>query len=169
MQKQKEPPGRLRYLAGHQEAAQLIQACQEPFRSLVITALHTGMRRGEILNLTWDQINLTQGVIPLTETKNGEARKIPINETVRSVLVGLRTRMDVPWVFQDDSGKKFKVTRKRFKAACRRIGLTDFHFHDLRHIFASWLVMAGVLLATVSKLLGHKSIRMTIRYAHLSP
>ena len=169
VQKDKEPPGRLRYLADHEEADRLIQTCRGSFRSLVITALHTGMRRGEILSLSWDQVNMVQGVIRLTHTKNGEAREIPINETVRSVLAGLRTRIDVPWVFHDDAGNKFKDTRKHFESACKRIGLTDFHFHDLRHTFASWLVMAGVPLATVSELLGHKSITMTMRYAHLSP
>jgi integrase len=169
VQKDKEPPGRLRYLADHEEADRLIQTCRGSFRSLVITALHTGMRRGEILSLSWDQVNMVQGVIRLTHTKNGEAREIPINETVRSMLAGLRTRIDVPWVFHDEAGNKFKDTRKRFEAACKRVGLTDFHFHDLRHTFASWLVMAGVPLATVSQLLGHKSITMTMRYAHLSP
>jgi integrase len=169
VKKDQEPPGRLRYLTSHQEADQLIHTCRGSFRFLVITALHTGMRRAEILSLTWDQVNMVQGVIRLTHTKNGEAREIPINETVRSVLAGLRTRIDVPWVFHDEAGNKFKDTRKRFEAACKRIGLTDFHFHDLRHTFASWLVMAGVPLATVSQLLGHKSITMTMRYAHLSP
>ncbi len=169
VQKDKEPPGRLRYLADHQEADRLIQACRGAFRSLVITALHTGMRRTEILTLMWSHVNLTQGVIRLTDTKNGEAREIPIDETVRSVLAGLRTRIDVPWVFHDEAGHKFKDTRKRFEAACKRMGLLDFRFHDLRHTFASWLVMAGVPLATVSQLLGHKSLAMTMRYSHLSP
>ncbi len=169
VQKDKEPPGRLRYLADHQEADRLIHACRGAFRSLVITALHTGMRRTEILTLTWSHVNLTQGVIRLTDTKNGEAREIPINETVRSLLAGLRTRIDVPWVFHDEAGHKFKNTRKRFEAACKRMGLLDFHFHDLRHFFTSWLVMAGVPLATVSQLLGYKSLAMTMRYAHLSP
>lgn len=127
------------------------------------------MRRGEILSLTWDHVNLTHGVIRLTHTKNGGVREIPINETVRSVLAGLRTRIDVPWVFHDEVENKFKDTRKRFEAACKRIRLLNFHFHDLRHTFASWLVMAGVSLATVSELMGHKSISMTMRYAHLSP
>jgi len=92
-----------------------------------------------------------------------------MNETVRSVLAGLRTRIDVPWVFHDEAEHKFKDTQKRFEAACKRMGLLDFRFHDLRHTFASWMVMAGVPLATVSKLLGHKSLAMTMRYAHLSP
>jgi integrase len=97
---------RRHYLTNHQEAERLIQTCRGSFQSLVITALHTGMRRGEVLSLTWDHVNLTHGVIRLTHTKNGEAREIPINETVRSVLAGLRTRIDVPWVFHDEAGNK---------------------------------------------------------------
>ena len=123
VQKEKEPPGRLRYLEDQGEAQRLMEACRGSFRSLVITALHTGMRRGEILGLTWEQVNLNQGVIRLIETKNGESRDIPINETVRSTLTRLRTRIDVPWVFHDDNGHKFKDTRKRFGAACKRMGL----------------------------------------------
>ncbi|MEO7863909.1 MAG: site-specific integrase, partial [Nitrospirales bacterium] len=137
--------------------------------ALVVTTLHTGMRRGEVLSLTWEQVDLKQGVLRLTHTKNGEARDISINETVRAVLVGLRTRIDVPWVFHDEHGAKFPDTRKRFEWACKQAKLTDFHFHDLRHTFASWLVMRGNPIATVSELLGHKSITMTMRYAHLSP
>ena len=92
-----------------------------------------------------------------------------MNDTVKGALTGLRTRLDVSWVFHDEDGKPFPNTRRRFEAACRRAGLVDFHFHDLRHTFASWLVMAGVPLPTVSDLMGHKSITMTMRYAHLSP
>jgi integrase len=116
------------------------------------------MRRGEILGLTWDRVNTVQGVIRLRHTKNGEAQEIPINETVHAVLAGLRTRIDVLWVFHEEAGNKFKDTRKRFETACKRVGLTDFHFHELGQTFASWLVMAGVPLTTVSQLLGHKTI-----------
>ena len=77
--------------------------------------------------------------------------------------------LNVPWVFHDEEGIKFRDTHKKFYWACRRAKIQDFRFHDLRHTFASWLVMAGVPLATVSELLGHKSITMTMRYAHLSP
>ena len=125
VQKKKEPPGRLRFLEDQVEAQRLIGACRGSFRSLVITALHTGMRRGEILGLTWEQVNLNQRVIRLIQTKNGESREIPINETVRSIFVGLRTRIDVPWVFHDEDGHKFKDTRKRFEAACKRIKLMN--------------------------------------------
>ena len=124
---------------------------------------------GQILSLSWDQVNMVQGVIRHTHTKNGEAREIPTNETVRSVLAGLRTRIDVPWVFHDEAVNRFKETRKRFEGACKRIGLLNFHFHDLRHTFASWLVMAGVPLAIVRELSGQKSFLITMPYAHLSP
>jgi integrase len=165
----KEPAGRLRYLASPDEAQQLIQACHGPFRAVVVTALHTGMRRSEILRLTWKEVDLKRRVIRLTETKNGEPREIPINETVHSLLTGWRTRIDVDWVFHNMDGHQLRDTHKRFEAACKRAGLHDFHFHDLRHTFASWLVMGGVPLPTVSKLMGHKSVSMTMRYAHLSP
>ncbi|MDR4495053.1 MAG: tyrosine-type recombinase/integrase [Nitrospirales bacterium] len=169
VQKEKEPPGRLRYLEDETEAHNILTYCYGGFKALVVTALYTGMRRGEVLNLTWEQVDLKQGVIRLTHTKNGEARDLPINETVRSVLAGLRTRIDVPWVFHDEEGNKFPDTRKRFEWACKEAKVTDFHFHDLRHTFASWLVVRGTPIATVSELLGHKSLSMTMRYAHLSP
>ncbi|MCA9452559.1 MAG: site-specific integrase [Nitrospira sp.] len=169
VQKDKEPPGRLRYLEDEQEARKILEHCRGSFKALVMTTLYTGMRRGEVLSLTWEQVDLKQGVIRLTHTKNGEARDIPINETVRSVLEGLRTRIDVSWVFHDEEGHQFKDTRKRFEWACKQAKITDFHFHDLRHTFASWLVMRGTPIVTVGELLGHKSLAMTMRYAHLSP
>jgi site-specific recombinase XerD len=79
-------------------------------------------------------------------------------------------RIDVPYVFYDPkTGKPYKDVKRSFKTALRRSGIKDFHFHDLRHTFASHLVMAGVDLTTVKELLGHKDIKMTLRYAHLAP
>jgi len=167
--KEIEPPGRIRYLSGPEEAETLIRACRGPLRAIVLTALHTGMRRGEILKLPWERVDLKKGNIRVTKTKTSKDRTIPMNDTLRGVLTGLRTRIDVPWVFHDEEGKKFRDPHKKFYWACRRAKIEDFRFHDLRHTFASWLVMAGVPLATVSELLGHKSITMTMRYAHLSP
>jgi integrase len=128
------------------------------------------MRKGEILSLKWDNTDLNHGFILLDRTKNGERREIPINDTVRGILQGLTRRLDIPYVFYNDtSGKLYQDIKRSFNTAVRRAGIRDFHFHDLRHTFASHLVMAGVDLTTVSRLLGHKTLTMTLRYAHLAP
>ena len=169
IKKYQEPDGRLRYLSGDAEAERLLQACDASLRPIVLTALHTGMRKGELLGLTWDCVDMTHGFIRLKQTKNGKARALPFNETLWSLFSRLRTRQDVSWVFHDAAGNRWNDIRHPFDAACDSAGLTDFHFHDLRHTFASWLMMRGVPLATVSNLLGHTSPTMTLRYAHLSP
>ena len=169
IKKYQEPDGRLRYLSGEAEAERLLQACDASLRPIVLTALHTGMRKGELLGLTWDLVDMTHGFIRLKQTKNGKARARPFNETLWNLFSWLRTRQDVSWVFHDAAGNRRNDIRHPFDAACEGAGLTDFHFHDLRHTFASWLMMGGVPLATVSNLLGHTSPTMTLRYAHLSP
>jgi integrase len=169
IKKYQEPDGRLRYLSGKVEAERLLQACDASLRPIVVMALHTGMRNGELLGLTWSLVEMTHGFIRLMQTKNGKARALPFNETLWRLFSGLRTRTDVPWVFHDARGNRCNDIRHPFEAACVSAGLTDFHFHDLRHTFASWLIMKGVPLATVSILLGHTSPAMTLRYAHLSP
>jgi integrase len=160
---------RLRYLS-IEEAQALVNSCDMHLKPIVITALNTGMRRGEILSLQWEKnIDLKHGYILLDKTKNGERREIPINETLRGVLQNITRRLDVPYVFFDYStGNAYQDVKRSFKTALERVGIHDFHFHDLRHTFASHLVMAGVDLTTVSKLLGHKSLAMTLRYSHLS-
>lgn len=164
-----EPDGRLRYLSGEAEAERLLESCEPWLKPIVVTAINTGMRKGEILGLTWDCVDITHGFIRLKQTKNGKARAIPLNETVWTLLSGLRTRLDVPWVFHDQAGRRWNNVRHGFERACKIAGLIDFHFHDLRHTFASWLIMRGVPLATLSSLLGHTTPTMTLRYAHLSP
>jgi len=169
IKKYQEPSGRLRYLAGPTEAGRLIDACEDFLKPIVLTALHTGMRKEEMLSLTWDAVDMTHGFIRLRQTKNGTARALPFNETLWSLFSGLRTRQDTSLVFHDTQGRRYNDIRHPFDRACEASGLTDFHFHDLRHTFASWLIMRGVALATVSNLLGHSSPTMTLRYAHLSP
>jgi integrase len=169
IKKYQEPDGRLRYLSGEAEAKRLLQACGDSLRPIVVTALHTGMRKSERLGFTWDLVDMTHGFIRLKQTKNGKARALPFNETLWTLFSGLRTRQDVPWVFHDAAGNRWNDIRHPFEGACEGAGLTDFHFHDLRHTFASWLMMRGVPLATVSNLLGHTSPTMTLRYANLSP
>lgn len=160
---------RLRYLSV-EECQSLINNCNGNTKAIVITALNTGMRKGEILSLKWDNVDLKHGFILLDKTKNGERREIPINETLRGVLQGITRRLDVSYVFYDNNtGKPYQDVKRSFNTACRRAGIKDFHFHDLRHTFASHLVMAGVDITTVKELLGHKTLTMTLRYSHLAP
>lgn len=160
---------RLRYLS-REEIHNLISTCRGNTRAIVITALNTGMRKGEILNLKWENVDLKHGFILLDKTKNGDRREIPINSILRTVLQNLPRRLDVPYVFYDPlTGRPYKDIKRSFYTACKKAGITDFHFHDLRHTFASHLVMAAIDLTTVSRLLGHKSLTMTLRYSHLAP
>lgn len=166
----KENNKRLRFLP-KEDCYALINACEPHLKPIVITALNTGMRKGEILNLQWNaNIDLKHGFILLDKTKNGERREIPINDTLKGVLQGITRRLDIPYIFYDNAtGKPFGDVKRAFATACRRAGIKDFHFHDLRHTFASHLVMSGVDLTTVKELLGHKTLTMTLRYAHLAP
>ena len=108
--------------------------------------------------------NLTHGFLLLKNTKNGERWEIPINDTVASVLTQQIRRIDVPYVFYDSAtGKPLQNIKRSFNTALRRAGIKDFRFHDLRHTFALQLIMNKVDITTVSRLLGHKSLMMTLR------
>lgn len=160
---------RLRYLT-FEECSTLIEACDKHLKPIVITALNTGMRRGEILGLKRSNLDLTNGFILLDKTKNGERREIPINATVKAIFQAAPRRLDSQYVFHHPGdGTPYTDIKHSFTKACNAAKLTDLHFHDLRHTFASHLVMSGVDLATVKELLGHKDIKMTLRYAHLAP
>lgn len=160
---------RLRYLS-KEECYTLINSCDPHLKPIVITALNTGARKEEILSLEWDNVDLKHGFILLDKTKNGDRREIPINETLRATLQNPMRRLDIPYVFYDPvDGKRYKDVKRSFKTAIKRAGITDFRFHDLRHTFASQLVMSGVDITTVKELLGHRDIKMTLRYAHLAP
>jgi integrase len=166
----KQPPGRLRYLEPD-EAERLLESCLEPYlKSIVVTALNTGMRKGEILSLTWNQVDLANRRITLMKTKNNELRVIPINDRLHAELAHLKTQpQKSEYVFCGDDGKPFGDIKKGWAGAVRRAGIADFRFHDLRHTVGSQLVMGGVDLRTVQQILGHKTIQMTQRYSHLSP
>jgi integrase len=160
---------RLKYLC-KEDCQALVDNCDKHIKPIVTIALYTGMRKSEILQLKWDNVDLKHGFILLELTKNGERREIPINARVREALTGITRRLDVPYVFYDPiTGKPYEDIKRSFTSACRRAGINDFRFHDLRHTFASQLVMAGVDLTTVKELLGHKTLTMTLRYAHLAP
>jgi len=167
----KEPQGRVRYLS-NDERKRLMPALPWWLKPIVIFAMHTGMRKSEILSLTWSQVFPTKSYVVLEDTKNNERRSVPLNQTAISVLkeVGNIRRLDVPHVFYNPvTGKRWADIQHTFQRACRAAQVQNFRFHDLRHTAASYLVMAGVGLATVKEILGHKTIEMTLRYSHLSP
>jgi integrase len=132
---------------------------------LVLLAMNTGLRRGELLSLRWSDINLDARLLTVrAETaKSGKQRHIPLNAEATKVL---RT-----WAGRSEGDCVFGVSdvKTAWVALVRAAGLENFRFHDLRHHFASKLVMAGVDLNTVRELLGHSDIKMTLRYSHLAP
>ncbi len=165
----KENNSRLRFLSVEEMAA-LVESCAKGLREIVIFALNTGCRRGEIFSLTWDHVDLKHGFIRIADSKNGESRDIPINTILAGMFRGIIRRIDSPYVFTNpDTGTRYQDVKRSFATACRKALIRDFNFHDLRHTFASHLVMSGVDLTTVSRLLGHKSLSMTLRYSHLAP
>jgi integrase len=176
MKKEKEPPGRVRFLTD-EERGRLLEACrQSRARNLylmVVLALSTGMRRGEIRPLTWDDVDLKTGVIILQSTKNGERRRVPVRDLALELLrehAKVR-RLDCSLVFPGSlnarTPKPFDP-RDSFDEALRRAGIKDFRFHDLRHATASYLAMNGASLLEIAEVLGHKTLQMVKRYSHLA-
>ena len=159
---------RLRYLE-KEEAQRLIDNCSGYLKNIVIIALNTGIRRGEILGLKWADIDFNRRIIYLLDTKNGDRREVPVNKTVMQALIDQRKHKDSPYVFYNNQGKPLGHVKKSFLAALKKSDIISFRFHDMRHTFASQLVMSGVDLNTVREKLGHKSMQMTLRYSHLSP
>ena len=171
-----EPP-RLRYLT-RLEAADLI-ACAESLRSdladFIRLALHTGCRKNELLTLKWSDVSMERRYILLRpeQTKSNRRRAIPLNKTALQALERLKDGNQTQWVFarrkNGKTGERVKALDWLFRKAVNFAGIEDFRIHDLRHTFASWLVSEGVELVKVRDLLGHTSIKMTERYAHLMP
>ncbi len=159
---------RLRYLMPD-EVRILISNCADHIKSIVTIAVHTGMRKGEVLGLRRDQVNFERGIITLTDTKNSERRDLPMNETVKATLRAIGGEDPFFFASSKKKGAHYVWIEMSFHQALEKSGIHDFRFHDLRHTFASNLVMAGEDLNTVGELLGHKHLTMTKRYAHLSP
>jgi len=164
----RENNARVRYLE-REEAERLVNACSGYLRNIVIVALNTGIRKSSILNLKWQDIDIKRRVIYLHDSKNGEKQEIPMNDTAKAVFIQQPKNPASPYVFAKEDGTPFGDIKKGFLSVLAKLGVKDFKFHDLRHTFASQLVMGGIDLNTVRELMGHKSIRMTLRYSHLSP
>lgn len=179
----KENNQRLRYLI-EEEIERLLAECptkpapgkkgrfvQGPqaiyLKDFVIIAINTGMRKGEILSLKWDQIR--GEFVYLKQTRTDEARQIPINDDLGYCFKSIRKRQPVgtKYIFCDQNGH-IKDIKTAFSDALKRAGIQDFRPHDLRHTFASHYMMRGGSLAALQKILGHADIKMTRRYAHLS-
>lgn len=165
----KEDNARTRYLL-EDEIPVLLKECEHKkhLHWVVQCALNTGMRKEEILSLQWDQIR--GGFIYLEKTKTRTKREVPINSDLGQVFKEIRQEQGL------SSGYVFTYARRRlhyinraFTGATRRAGIRDFKFHDLRHTFASHFIMRGGSIKELQEILGHKNVKMTMRYAHLSP
>jgi len=169
VQQLQERNQRTRFLS-KDEIERLLAVCDSDFKPVVMLALNTGMRKSELLGLQWNKnVDMVHNRISITETKNSQRRDIPINATVKEALAGLVRRLDSPYVFNRSNGHPYKTIDKKWIEVRAKAGLEDVRFHDLRHTFASHLVIAGVGIMVVKELLGHKSLTMTMRYAHLAP
>ena len=165
----RENNARTRYLS-LEECQRLIASCIAPhIRALVGVALHSGMRLGEILNLRWYDLDFASGFILVRDSKNGESRHVPMDATLSALFRAYPHRLGTDLVFSSSRGGRIVDVRTGFQNACKRAELTDLHFHDLRHTFASQFVMAGGDLYILKEILGHKSPAMAARYAHVSP
>ena len=137
----------------------------------MITALHAGFCTSELLSLTWEDVDFRRQTITVhaAYAKNGESRSVLMNDVLTTTLKAVRMNgLADSLVFCSHKGTPYRSFRSAFELAVRKAGLENFTFHDLRHTFASRLVMAGVDLPTVKELMGHKDITMTLRYT-LSP
>jgi integrase len=156
-----------------EEEARLLAVAPEWLRQLIVFALNTGMRQGEILSLQWPDVDFTRGTLVVMKSKNRERRTLPLNNTVFASLAGKQAACGHHdgLVFTTSTGTPLKARYvvRAFSIARARAGIPDFRFHDLRHTFATRLVQKGIDLYKVQRLLGHKTGLMTQRYAHHSP
>jgi integrase len=163
------PAGRVRYLQPGELHA-VLEACPEWLRPIAGLLAFTGMRRSEVLGLRWLDVDRKGERIMLPQTKNGDGRIVWLNALACQVLDSLPAGAPTDHVFphSDPAALAEKISHT-FPQVCRRVGVADFHLHDLRHTAASWLRMSGADLQDVAELLGHRDLRMTKRYSHLSP
>lgn len=158
----REEHHRLRFLS-EAEIVRLIAVCHPRVRPVVACALMTGMRKGELLNLAWENISLPQGIIYILKSKSGKPRQIPIIPQLRDVFMELQPQARGS-VFQLPEATQ----RKFFAKALNAAEIKEFRFHDLRHTFASHFIMRTNNLPVLQEIMGHATPQMTQRYAHLA-
>ena len=156
------------------ERARLLQACRASANPLlypiVVLAIATGMRRGELLPLRWNQVDFSRSTITLHETKNGERRAIPLVGLALNLLRGCYEvrRIDTDLVFPSSTIAKPVDITKAWRTAIAKSAVVNFRFHDLRHTTASYLAQGGATPIDIAAVVGHKTLEMVKRYAHLS-
>jgi len=173
VKKPKEARGRVRFLDDDEREKLLLASAKssnEYLHICVTLALSTGMRLGELMGLKWPDVNLAKHFLILHETKNGERRRVPITGYAHDLLVehSKVRRLDTGLLFPSKNPDKPVDLRKPFGNALKQAEITDFRWHDLRHCAASYLAMNGASLAEIAEVLGHKTLQMVKRYAHLS-
>lgn len=163
-----EAKPRVRYIT-QQESKELHHHAAPHLKPILEIAVQTGMRREELLPLKWSQVNLDRREITLTKTKSGLPRVIPLTDQAVATFVATPRHVTSPYVFCNrTTGERYRSVKKAFHTACKRAGITDFRFHDLRHTFGSWSVQGGMDLYRLSRILGHATTQMSARYAHLA-
>ena len=173
VKKPKESRGRVRFL-DDDERIKMLQACKESSNDwlymCVTLALSSGMRQGELMGLRWPDVSLKDNYIILHDTKNGDRRRVPLVGHALELLQAHSKvrRMDTDLLFPGKNPEKPIDLRRPFNDALDLAEISDFHWHDLRHCTASYLAMNGASLAEIAEVLGHKTLAMVKRYAHLS-
>lgn len=164
VKKFREGPGREFFLSEAQSAL-LLEKIDDRFRLLVLAAIHTAARRGELVKLTWADLDLEKRLVTFRDTKNGEDRTVPLSASLTAALKRLPRPIAGGPVFRIEAGTPLTPTiiRRPFRKAVKAADLPGFRFHDLRHSAASFMVQAGVPLNTVRAILGHKSLSMVLR------
>ena len=169
----KEPRGRTRFLSDH-ERIRLLAACRASrcphLYTIVVIAISTGMRRSEVLTLRTGQIDIHRGMITLHDTKNGDPRCVPLTGHAHDLVAArlLEHNNDQAMLFPGGVSGRPLTLWKPWKAALASAAVTDLRFHDLRHTAASYLAMSGATSIDLAAVLGHKTLHMVKRYAHLS-
>ena len=159
---------RERFLEEDDEEPRLIAVSPPHLESMIMVALHTGMRKSEVLNLKRSNVDFDNRLISIKESKSGKERKIPINSALNGLLYALKSQNGhSEYVFTNPvTGMPYRDIKRSFGTACENAGIEDLRFHDLRHTFATRLVRRGVDLVIVKELMGHASIVTTQRYLH---
>lgn len=166
----KEDNARIRFLDADEETRLMKQIeDKQLLRSVVIFALNTGLRRGEIFSLRWSEVDWSRNFINVINTKTGKSRIIPLNDATLDVLHRQQEKSQSAFVFVSPrTGARLCNLRNGFEKACEDAQVFNFHFHDLRHTFASRLADAGVDAFTIAELMGHSTLEMTKRYTHVT-